>query len=93
MGSVVASYIRSSIEALFGKEGTKERVMGELTAEQHETLRLHFYEGIRWQKLARNSGSPREMCGIILSGDRKTPQASARKPIAESLTGIGTYWG
>lgn len=45
----------SSIEALFGKEGLK-KVMGELTAEQHETLRLHFYEGYTLAEISRKLG-------------------------------------
>ena len=45
----------SSIEALFGREGLK-RVMEELTADQHETLRLHFYEGYTLVEVARKLG-------------------------------------
>ncbi len=45
----------SSIEALFGREGLK-KVMGELTAEQHETLRLHFYEGYTLAEIGEKLG-------------------------------------
>jgi RNA polymerase sigma-70 factor (ECF subfamily) len=45
----------SSIEALFGREGLK-KVMGELTAEQHETLRLHFYEGYTLAEIGKKLG-------------------------------------
>ena len=45
----------SSIEALFGREGLK-KVMGELTAEQHETLRLHFYEGYTLSEIGKKLG-------------------------------------
>jgi RNA polymerase sigma-70 factor (ECF subfamily) len=45
----------SSIEALFGREGLK-KVMGELTAEQHETLRLHFYEGYTLAEVGKKLG-------------------------------------
>lgn len=45
----------SSIEALFGREGLK-KVMGELTAEQHETLRLHFYEGYTLGEIGKKLG-------------------------------------
>jgi RNA polymerase sigma-70 factor (ECF subfamily) len=55
MGSVVAPTYDSSIEALFGKEGLK-KVMGELTAEQHETLRLHFYEGYTLAEIGEKLG-------------------------------------
>ena len=62
----------SSIEALFGREGLK-KVMGELTAEQHETLRLHFYEGYtlggNWQK-AR--AVPGKCSASLLPGAGKT---------------------
>jgi len=68
-------------------------VMGELTAEQHETLRLHFYEGIRWQKLARNSGSPREMCGITTIGGSKNSASKCAKANCRIANWYGTYWG
>jgi RNA polymerase sigma-70 factor (ECF subfamily) len=45
----------SSIEALFGRERLK-KVMGELTAEQHETLRLHFYEGYTLAEIGKKLG-------------------------------------
>jgi RNA polymerase sigma-70 factor (ECF subfamily) len=45
----------SSIEALFGREGLK-KVMGDLTAEQHETLRLHFYEGYTLAEIGKKLG-------------------------------------
>lgn len=47
----------SSIEALFGREGLK-KVMGELTAEQHATLRLHFYEGYTLAEIGKKLGQP-----------------------------------
>ncbi len=55
MGSAVAPTYDSSIEALFGREGLK-KVMGELTAEQHETLRLHFYEGYTLAEIGKKLG-------------------------------------
>jgi RNA polymerase sigma-70 factor (ECF subfamily) len=45
----------SSIEALFGTEGLK-KIMGELTVEQHETLRLHFYEGYTLAEISKKLG-------------------------------------
>ena len=52
----------SSLEALFGRERLK-KVMEELTADQRETLRLHFYEGYTLteigQKLAQSVGNVR----------------------------------
>jgi RNA polymerase sigma-70 factor (ECF subfamily) len=45
----------SSIEALFGREGLK-KVMGDLTVEQHETLRLHFYEGYTLAEIGKKLG-------------------------------------
>lgn len=51
-----------SIEAFFGREGLK-KVMDKLTAEQHEILRLHFYEGYTLteigQKLRQSLGNVR----------------------------------
>ncbi|MGB7497378.1 MAG: sigma-70 family RNA polymerase sigma factor [Candidatus Acidiferrum sp.] len=52
---VVTPAYDSSIEALFGREGLK-KVMGELTAEQHETLRLHFYEGYTLAEIGKKLG-------------------------------------
>ncbi len=52
----------SSMEALFGREVLK-KVMEELTPEQHEILRLHFYEGYTLteigQKLGQSLGNVR----------------------------------
>jgi len=45
----------SSIEALFGREGLK-KVMADLTEEQHETLRLHFYEGYTLAEIGKKLG-------------------------------------
>jgi RNA polymerase sigma-70 factor (ECF subfamily) len=45
----------SSIEALFGRERLK-KVMEELTAEQHEILRLHFYEGYTLSEIGQMLG-------------------------------------
>ena len=45
----------SSMEALFGKERLK-KVMEELTAEQHEVLRLHFYEGYTLNEIGQMLG-------------------------------------
>ena len=45
----------SSIEALFGREGLK-KVMRELTAEQHQTLRLYFYEGYTMAEIGKKLG-------------------------------------
>jgi len=51
----VVPFYDSSIEALFGKEGLK-KVMDELTTDQHETLRLHFYEGYTLGEIAQKLG-------------------------------------
>jgi RNA polymerase sigma-70 factor (ECF subfamily) len=53
--SVVALTYDSSIEALLGRDGLK-KVMEELTAEQHETLRLHFYEGYTLAEIGKKLG-------------------------------------
>jgi RNA polymerase sigma-70 factor (ECF subfamily) len=53
--SVVALTYDSSIEALLGRHGLK-KVMEELTAEQHETLRLHFYEGYTLAEIGKKLG-------------------------------------
>lgn len=45
----------SSLEALFGREGLK-KVMEELTADQRETLRLHFYEGYTLTEIGKKLG-------------------------------------
>ena len=45
----------SSIEALLGRERLK-KVMEELTAEQHEILRLHFYEGYTLSEIGQMLG-------------------------------------
>jgi len=59
--AAIAQY-DSSLEALFGREGLK-KVMEELTADQRETLRLHFYEGYTVaeisEKLRQSSGNVR----------------------------------
>ena len=55
MGSVVAPTYDSSIEALFGRERLK-KIMRDLTAEQHETLRLHFYEGYTLAEIGKKLG-------------------------------------
>ena len=44
-------------------------MMGELTAEQHETLRLHFYEGYTLAEIGKKLGqSLWEIFGIITTG-------------------------
>ncbi len=55
LAGLAAPAYDSSIEALFGREGLK-KVMGELTAEQHETLRLHFYEGYTLAEIGKKLG-------------------------------------
>jgi RNA polymerase sigma-70 factor, ECF subfamily len=59
MGQAVAPTYDSSMEALFGRERLK-RIMGELTAEQHETLRLHFYEGYTLAEIGEKLGQSLE---------------------------------
>ena len=54
-GSVATLTYDSSIEALLGRDGLK-KVMEELTAEQHETLRLHFYEGYTLAEIGKKLG-------------------------------------
>jgi RNA polymerase sigma-70 factor (ECF subfamily) len=53
--TVVALTYDSSIEALLGRAGLK-KVMEELTPEQHETLRLHFYEGYTLAEIGKKLG-------------------------------------
>jgi RNA polymerase sigma-70 factor (ECF subfamily) len=55
-GSATLAY-DSSVEALLGREGLK-KVMRDLTAEQHETLRLHFYEGYTLAEIGKKLGQP-----------------------------------
>jgi RNA polymerase sigma-70 factor (ECF subfamily) len=45
----------SSVEALLGREGLK-KVMAELTAEQLQTLRLHFCEGYTLAEIGKKLG-------------------------------------
>jgi len=52
--AAIAQY-DSSLEALFGREGLK-KVMEELTADQRETLRLHFYEGYTVAEISEKLG-------------------------------------
>src|ERR1700730_8267507 len=54
-GSVATLTYDSSIEALLGRDWLK-KVMEELTAEQHETLRLHFYEGYSLAEIGKKLG-------------------------------------
>jgi len=44
----------SSIEAFFGRERVR-KIVAELTPEQYQTLRLHFYEGYTLAEISRNS--------------------------------------
>jgi RNA polymerase sigma-70 factor, ECF subfamily len=53
--SAVGLTYDSSIEALLGRHGLK-KVMEELTEEQHETLRLHFYEGYTLAEIGKKLG-------------------------------------
>ena len=53
--SVATLTYDSTIEALLGRHGLK-KVMEELTAEQHETLRLHFYEGYTLAEIGKKLG-------------------------------------
>jgi RNA polymerase sigma-70 factor (ECF subfamily) len=45
----------SSVEALLGRE-TVTKILAELTAEQHQTLRLHFYEGYTLVEISEKLG-------------------------------------
>jgi RNA polymerase sigma-70 factor, ECF subfamily len=45
----------SSIEALFGRERVR-KIVGELTPEQYQTLRLHFYEGYTLAEISQKLG-------------------------------------
>ncbi len=49
-----AHYDRS-VEGLFGRNGWKKIVEG-LTADQRETLRLHFFEGYTFTEIAEKLG-------------------------------------
>jgi RNA polymerase sigma-70 factor (ECF subfamily) len=55
MAALATPTYDSSIEALFGREGLK-KVMRDLTAEQHETLRLYFYEGYTLAEIGKKLG-------------------------------------
>jgi RNA polymerase sigma-70 factor (ECF subfamily) len=55
MKSAVVPTYDSSIEALFGRERLK-KIMRDLTAEQHETLRLHFFEGYTLAEIGKRLG-------------------------------------
>lgn len=61
-GSRLSPNYDSSLEALLGRERL-QKVMAELTADQRETLRLHFYEGYTLteigQKLGQSLGNVR----------------------------------
>jgi RNA polymerase sigma-70 factor, ECF subfamily len=57
LASAAAAEYDSSIEALFGRKGLK-KVMEELSSEQHETLRLHFYDGFTLAEISAKLGQP-----------------------------------
>lgn len=44
-----------SLEGLFGRNGWK-KIVEELTADQRETLRLHFFEGLTFAEIAEKLG-------------------------------------
>ena len=44
-----------SVEGLFGRNGWKE-ILGRLTADQQETLRLHFFEGYTLEEISEKMG-------------------------------------
>ncbi len=44
-----------TVEGLFGRNGWK-KISDELTADQRETLRLHFFEGYTFSEIARKLG-------------------------------------
>jgi len=44
-----------SVEGLFGRNGWRE-ILGALTQEQRETLRLHFFEGFTFDEIAEKLG-------------------------------------
>src|SRR6267142_5907699 len=50
----VADYDHS-VEGLFGRNGWKE-ILGQLTADQQETLRLHFFEGYTLGEIGEKMG-------------------------------------
>jgi RNA polymerase sigma-70 factor (ECF subfamily) len=62
IASAATAQYDSSLEALFGREGLR-KVMEELTADQRETLRLHFYDGYTVaeisEKLGQSAGNVR----------------------------------
>jgi RNA polymerase sigma-70 factor, ECF subfamily len=51
----LAAEYDTSIEGLFGKNGLK-RVSEDLTEDQRETLRLHFFEGYTFAEIAKKLG-------------------------------------
>jgi len=68
--------------------------MGELTAEQHETLRLHFYEGYTLAEIGEKLGkSPGNCAASLLSGDRKNSASKCAKANCRIANWYGTYWG
>jgi RNA polymerase sigma-70 factor (ECF subfamily) len=52
--NAVADYDHS-VEGLFGRNGWKE-ILGQLTADQQETLRLHFFEGYTLEEIGEKMG-------------------------------------
>jgi RNA polymerase sigma-70 factor (ECF subfamily) len=52
--NVVADYDHS-VEGLFGRNGWRE-ILGQLTPDQRETLRLHFFEGYTLQEISEKLG-------------------------------------
>jgi RNA polymerase sigma-70 factor (ECF subfamily) len=52
--NAVADYDHS-LEGLFGRNGWKE-ILGQLTADQQETLRLHFFEGYTLGEIGEKMG-------------------------------------
>jgi RNA polymerase sigma-70 factor (ECF subfamily) len=52
--NAVADYDHS-VEGLFGRNGWRE-ILGQLTPDQRETLRLHFFEGYTLQEISEKLG-------------------------------------
>jgi len=54
-GSNKGAHYDHTVEGLFGRKGWK-RIVGDLTEDQRETFRLHFFEGYTFIEIAKKLG-------------------------------------
>jgi len=54
-GNRVGAHYDHSVEGLFGRNGWR-KIVEELTEDQRETLRLHFFEGLTFAEIAEKLG-------------------------------------